>query len=91
MTTQPKPTRAAKPLPMTPMNEKQAARAKRALERAIASSKTATALAEACGVTRQAISAARATGYASLELAKRIEAATGISKVELRPDIWGRA
>jgi DNA-binding transcriptional regulator YdaS (Cro superfamily) len=47
-------------------------------------------LAGACGVTQNAVWAARRAGRVSAELALKIETATGgkVSRTSLRPDLW---
>jgi len=46
-------------------------------------------LASACGVSQAAVSKWHLGGTVSAENALKIEAATGISRSRLRPDLWG--
>lgn len=62
-----------------------------ALDRAIKQAGHQAALAEKIGVTQQTISYWRSKGRIPAEKVVEVEAATGISRHELRPDIFGPA
>lgn len=61
------------------------------LEKAIASCGSEASLARACGYSQNAIWSAKRKGRVSAELAVAIERVTGVTRQELRPDLFGEA
>lgn len=59
-----------------------------ALERAVSVAGSQAKLAALVGVSQPAISKALAAGRCTAEMAVEIERATGVSRKELRPDLW---
>lgn len=60
-----------------------------ALDRAIAAAGSQQKLAAQIGVTQQAVSIWQRSGRVPAEAAVKVEAATGIPRADIRPDIFG--